>query len=48
MLANNTFAGVLQVGQGKLILLPDNTQYRMFWRGPTRMMLNAVMILKGF
>ncbi len=48
MLANNTFAGVLQLGQGKLILLPDNTQYRMFWRGPSRMLLNAVMLVRGF
>ncbi|PHN03716.1 peptidase M14 [Flavilitoribacter nigricans DSM 23189 = NBRC 102662] len=47
-LAGNTFAGVMSVGQGKVVFLTDNTQYRMFWRGPSRMMQNAVMILPGF
>lgn len=47
-IAGNTFAGVLNMGQGKIIFLLDNTQYRAFWRGPTRMMENAVMLLKGF
>lgn len=47
-IAGNTFAGVLNMGQGKVIFLLDNTQYRAFWRGPTRMMENAVMLLKGF
>lgn len=46
-LAGNTFAGVLPMGQGKLVFLLDNTQYRMFWRGPSRMMQNAVMLLPG-
>lgn len=47
-LAGNTFAGVMPIGQGKVVFLMDNTQYRMFWRGPSRMMQNAVMILPGF
>lgn len=47
-LAGNTFAAVMPVGQGKVVFLTDNTQYRMFWRGPSRMMQNAVMILPGF
>ena len=42
--ANNM---VLPIGKGKLVLMLDNTQYRMFWRGPSRMMQNAVMLLKG-
>jgi hypothetical protein len=48
LLKGKTFAGVVNVGQGKVVLLLDNTQYRMFWRGPSRMMQNAVMLLPGF
>jgi hypothetical protein len=47
-LAGNAFAATLQMGQGKIVFLIDNTQYRMFWRGPSRMMQNAVMLLPGF
>jgi len=47
-LAGKTFAGVAPVGDGKVVFLLDNTQYRMFWRGPSRMMQNAVMLLPGF
>jgi hypothetical protein len=43
--AGNAFAGVADVGSGKVVFLLDNTQYRMFWVGPTRMMQNAVMLL---
>lgn len=46
-LAGHTFAGVLPVGAGKVVFLMDNTQYRMFWLGPSRMMQNAVMLLPG-
>jgi len=46
-MAGNAFAGVQPMGQGKVVLLLDNTQYRMFWRGPSRMMQNAVMLLGG-
>ena len=44
-LAGKAFAMVHQMGQGKVALLHDNTQYRMFWVGPARLMQNAVMIL---
>ena len=44
-LAGKAFAMVHQLGQGKVALLHDNTQYRMFWVGPSRLMVNAVMIL---
>ncbi|MEO9871425.1 M14 family zinc carboxypeptidase [Ekhidna sp.] len=47
-LAGQSFAGVANMGQGKIVYLIDNTQYRMFWLGPSRMMQNAVMILPGF
>ncbi len=47
-LANKTFAGVLPMGRGKVVFLVNNTQYRMFWRGPSRMMQNAVMLMPGF
>ena len=38
---------VVPMGKGKVVLILDNTQYRMFWRGPSRMIQNAVMLLKG-
>lgn len=47
-LSGKAFAGVVEIGAGKVVFLLDNTQYRMFWRGPSRMMQNAVMILPGF
>ena len=43
--AGNAFAGVSEMGSGKVVFLLDNTQYRMFWVGPARMMQNAVMLL---
>lgn len=43
--AGNVFAGVANVGRGKVALLSDNTQYRMFWIGPERFVVNAVMLL---
>lgn len=46
-LAGNTFAGTVSMGQGHVVLLLDNTQYRMFWVGPARMMLNAIMLVPG-
>ena len=46
-LAGQTFAGVKRIGEGKVVFLVDNTQYRMFWLGPARMMINAVMQLPG-
>ncbi len=47
-IAGQAFAGVAPLGQGKIVYLIDNTQYRMFWLGPSRMMQNAAMILPGF
>ncbi|MEM9888731.1 MAG: M14 family zinc carboxypeptidase [Bacteroidota bacterium] len=46
-LAGNTFAAVQDLGEGKVVYLLDNTQYRMFWLGTARMMQNAVMLLPG-
>lgn len=46
-LAGNTFAAMQEVGQGKVVYLLDNTQYRMFWLGTARMMQNAVMLVPG-
>ncbi|MGB3800460.1 MAG: peptidase M14, partial [Lewinella sp.] len=46
-LAGNTWAGVRQIGQGQVVYLLDNPHYRMFWRGPSRLMQNAVMIVPG-
>ena len=47
-LAGTAFAGTVNMGSGKIVFLVDNTQYRMFWRGPSRLMQNAVMMLPGF
>ncbi len=46
--AGKTFAAVQNMGRGQVVFLLDNTQYRMFWVGPARMMQNAVMIVPGF
>lgn len=43
--AGHAFAGVASMGSGKVVFLVDNTQYRMFWVGPARLMQNAVMLL---
>lgn len=47
-LAGKVFAAVVEVGNGKIVLMHENPQYRMFWRGPSRMVQNAVMLLPGF
>jgi len=44
-LAGKSFAGTVEMGEGRVVFLVDNTQYRMFWRGPSRMMQNAVMLV---
>lgn len=46
-LAGKTFAAVQPLGSGKIVYLLDNPHYRMFWRGPSRMLQNAVMLLPG-
>ena len=44
-LAGKSVAGTMEMGEGRVVFLVDNTQYRMFWRGPSRMMQNAVMLV---
>ena len=44
-LEGGAFAATMERGRGRIVLLLDNTQYRMFWRGPSRMMQNAVMLV---
>ncbi len=46
--AGKTFAAVHNMGRGQVVFLLDNTQYRMFWVGPARMVQNAVMLVPGF
>ncbi len=46
--AGKAFAAVQEMGRGNVVFLMDNTQYRMFWVGPARMMQNAVMLIPGF
>ncbi|MFK7844966.1 MAG: M14 family zinc carboxypeptidase [Rhodothermales bacterium] len=44
-LAGKAFAMTENQGRGKVVLLLDNTQYRMFWVGTARLMQNAVMLV---
>lgn len=44
-LAGGAFAGTQSMGKGKVVYLVDNTQYRMFWRGNARMLLNAAFFM---
>ncbi len=44
-LKGKAFAGVQNLGRGKIVYLLDNTQFRMFWMGPSKMMQNAIMLL---
>ncbi|TXF91780.1 peptidase M14 [Neolewinella aurantiaca] len=46
-LAGKTWAGVRPYGRGRIVYFIDNPHYRMFWRGPSRMMQNAVMVVPG-
>ncbi len=46
-LAGKSFVGVVNQGRGKIVLIADNVHYRMFWRGGSRMIQNAVMLLPG-
>ncbi len=46
-LAGKTWAGVRKFGRGQIVYFMDNPHYRMFWRGPSRMMQNAVMVVPG-
>ena len=46
-LAGAGFAAVQTMGSGKIVLLVDNTQYRYFWIGPSRLLINAAMLLPG-
>lgn len=46
-LAGNAFAGVLSIGRGRVVLLMENMQYRMFWVNNARLMQNAIMLLPG-
>lgn len=47
-IAGGTMAGVMDMGQGKVVFIMDDTQYRMFWRGGERLLINAVMLLNGY
>lgn len=46
-IAGKAFAAVQPMGAGKVVFLVDNTQYRMFWVGPARLVQNAVLLLPG-
>ena len=44
-LSGKVAAGVVPMNNGKIVFFMDDTQFRMFWRGPSRMVQNAVMLL---
>lgn len=46
-IAGKAFAAVQNIDDGKVVFLLDNTQYRLFWVGPARMIFNAVFLLPG-
>ena len=46
--AGNAFIAHQSVGSGNVVLILDNTQYRMFWVGPARLVQNAVMLVPSF
>lgn len=46
--AGQAFAVHQSMGRGNVVLILDNTQYRMFWVGPARMIQNAVMQVPGY
>ncbi len=47
-LAGQSYSAVANVGSGKIIAFPENTQFRMFWLGPTRMMQNAALLMPSY
>jgi hypothetical protein len=47
-LAGQAFAAVQPLGDGQVVFLVDDTQYRMFWVGASRLVQNAVMLAPGF
>ena len=46
-LNGKTMAGVVELGEGQVVLIADNTQYRMFWLGMARMIQNASFLMPG-
>ncbi len=44
-LSGKIAVGVVPMNKGKVVFFMDNTQFRMFWRGPSRMVQNAAMLL---
>ncbi len=47
-LAGQAFLAHQPMGSGNVVLIQDNTQYRMFWVGPSRIIQNAVMIVPSY
>jgi hypothetical protein len=47
-LAGKAFVAHQPMGSGNVVLIQDNTQYRMFWVGPARIIQNAVMIVPSY
>ncbi|WP_235297462.1 M14 family zinc carboxypeptidase [Portibacter marinus] len=45
LLTGNTSVGFLPMGRGGIVYLLDNPHYRMFWRGPSRVLQNAAFFL---
>ncbi|HEY7682915.1 MAG TPA: M14 family zinc carboxypeptidase [Gemmatimonadales bacterium] len=43
-LQNSVWAAVESVGQGRVVVFAGNPVYRGFWRGPARLLTNAVLV----
>ncbi len=46
-LANSVWAAVESSGQGKVVLFAENPVYRGFWRGPAKLLTNAILFAPG-
>jgi hypothetical protein len=43
--AGAPYARVYRHGPGSVVLLPESVTFRMFWRGPMRLLLNSILYL---
>lgn len=41
---NSVYAAVESVGRGRVVLFASNPVFRAFWRGPAKLLTNAVLV----
>jgi hypothetical protein len=46
-LQNSVWAAVESMGKGKVVVFAENPVYRGFWRGPAKLLTNAVLFAPG-